>query len=158
MSKFFIVDFFYFLSLFLLIIRVLVSSANRKKFQILEELFMSLIYSRKSIGPNILLCVTPLHFRAFALKRRCLLLQLPYGLLNKIQSNFWQFSLYHNSGVLIVIFCGQQYQMLLQSPKTHYKHSSLYQAHLQFLCIGQILLEWSICFFKSQIGVCKYKN
>ena len=105
MSKFFIVDFFYFLYFFL-IKRVLVSSANRKKFKILEEFFMSLIYSRNSIGPNILPCDTP-HVMNFC----------------------------HNSGVSIAVFCGQQYRMLLQSPKTHYKNSSLYQAHLQFLCI-----------------------
>ena len=51
----------------------------------------------------------------------------------------------------MAIFCGQQCQMLLRNPKTHYKHSSLYQPHLQFLCMNQILLEWSICFFGSQI-------
>ena len=122
-------------------------SANRKKFKILEEFFMLLIHSRNSIGPSILPCGT-LHVMNFCSERNCLLLQFARGLLNKIQTNFWQFPLYHNSGVSMAIFCGQQYQMPLQSPKTHYKHNSLYQAHLQFLCIGQILLAVDLLFWK----------
>ena len=82
------------------------------------------------------------------LKGCCLFLQLACGLLNEIQTNLWQFPLYHNSGVLIAIFCGQQYQMHLRSPKTHYEHSSLDQVHLQFLSIGQILLKVVDFFWK----------
>ena len=119
-------------------------SANRKKIKILEEFFMLLIHSRNSIGPSILPCGTP-HVMNFCSERNCLLFQFAWGLLNKIQTNFWQFPLYHNSVVLIAIFFGQQY------PKTHYRHSSLYQVHLQFLCIGQILLEWLICFLEAKL-------
>ena len=46
-------------STFLLIKRVLVLSANRKNFKILEEFFMSLIYSGNSSGTNIRPCGTP---------------------------------------------------------------------------------------------------
>ena len=63
------------------------SSANRKNFKVLEEIFMSLIYRRKSIGPNILPCGTP-HVMNFSSERMlptfttCLRF-----VINKIQTN-----------------------------------------------------------------------
>ena len=41
---------------FLLMSRVLVSSAYRKNFKIFEEFFMSFIYNKKRMGPRILPC------------------------------------------------------------------------------------------------------
>ena len=62
-----------------------------------------------------------------------------------------RYKLHHNCWGFIARFCSQQYQMLLWRTKAHYKHSFLYQAHLQFLWIGQILLERSICFLEVKL-------
>ena len=79
---------------------------------------MSLIYSRNSIGSNILPGGTP-HVKNISSERMLPLFTTYLQLLNKIETNLWQVPLYHNSGVLIAILCSQQYQMLLQNPKTH---------------------------------------
>ena len=148
---------FHFSSTFLLIKRVLVASGNKKIFKMSEESFMSLISSRGTVLDLIYFLVALHILRTYLLKGCCLYLQLACSLVNQIQSNLWQFPLYmcHSSGVSIAIFWGQQYQMLLRNPKIHYNYSSLYQAHLQFLCINQIPVKWLFCFFGSQTGVCR---
>ena len=147
MSKVFIVDCFYFLY-FLEVKTVLVSSANRKKKNSGGVFYV--IDNENSIGIvrivlDLIYFFVALHMLwNFVPKVRYPFLQLACGLLDKIQTNFWQFPLYHNFSVSIAIFCGQQYQMFFQGPKIHYQHSSLYQVHLLFSSVGQLLLDLSL--------------